>query len=87
MTDKEGTESTYFIDPSNYYIIKETNKMTVNGKEMESSTSYGNYKKTDLGIVYPYLISGPWGETEVTVLTLNPTFDDAVFKPTSPATK
>jgi hypothetical protein len=87
MTDKDGIESTYFIDPSNYYVIKETTKMTVNGKEMENSTTYGNYKKTDLGIVYPYSVGGPWGETEVTSLTINPTFDEALFKPSTPATK
>lgn len=88
MTDKDGIESTYYIDPSNYYIIKETTKMTVNGKELENSTTYGNYKKTDIGIVYPYSIIGGWGETEITALTVNPKIDEALFKPTTPpATK
>ena len=88
MTDKDGIESTYYIDPSNYYIIKETTKMTVNGKEMENSTTYGNYKKTDVGIIYPYSIIGGWGETEITALTVNPKIDEALFKPTTPpATK
>lgn len=88
MTDKDGIESTYFIDPSNYYIIKETNKMTLNGKEMENSTTFSNYKKTPEGIVYAFSIGGGWGETEVTSLTVNPKIDDAIFKPTTPpATK
>lgn len=87
MTDKEGTESTYYIDPSNYYVIKETTKMTINGKEMENSTSYGNYKKTPEGIVYAFSIMGGWGDTEVTSLTINPTIDEALFKPTTPPTK
>lgn len=87
MTDKEGIESTFFIDPSNYYVIKETKKMTINGKEMENSTSYGNYKKTEIGIVYPYSIIGGWGESEVTSLSINPTIDETLFKPTTPATK
>ena len=88
MTDKDGIESTYFIDPSNYYVIKETNKMTVNGKEMENSTTYSNYKKTPEGIVYPYNVGGGFGETEVTSLTINPKIDEALFKPTTPpATK
>lgn len=84
MTDKDGIESTYFIDPSNYYVIKETTKMTVNGKEMENSTSFGNYKKTEEGIVYPYSITGGWGDTEVIALSINPKLDDALFKPTTP---
>ncbi len=88
MTDKDGIESTYFIDPSNYYVIKETNKMTVNGKEMENSTTFSNYKKTPEGIVYPYNVGGGFGETEVTSLTINPKIDEALFKPTTPpATK
>lgn len=87
MTDKEGIESTYYIDPSNYYVIKETTKMTVNGKEMENSTSFGNYKKTPEGIVYAFSIMGGWGDTEVTSLTINPKIDEALFKPTTPPTK
>ncbi len=87
MTDKDGIESTFFIDPTNYYIIKETNKMTVNGKEMENSTTFSNYKKTPEGIVYPYSIGGGWGESEVTNLVINPKIDEALFKPTTPATK
>ncbi len=87
MTDKDGIESTYYIDPSNYYIIKETTKMTVNGKEMENSTSFGNYKKTPEGIVYAYSIMGGWGDSEITALSINPKIDDALFKPTTPAAK
>lgn len=87
MTDKEGIESTYYIDPSNYYVIKETTKMTINGKEMENSTSFGNYKKTPEGIVYAFSIMGGWGDTEITALTINPKIDEALFKPTVPAAK
>jgi hypothetical protein len=87
MIDKDATETTYYIDPSNYYVIKETQKMTVNGKEMENSTTYGNYKKLPEGVVYPYSIASNWGEAEVTNLTINPKIDEALFKPTTPVTK
>jgi hypothetical protein len=87
MIDKDATETTFYIDPSNYYVIKETRKMTVNGKEMENSTTYGNYKKLPEGVVYPYSIASGWGETEVTSLTINPTIDESLFKPTTPAAK
>jgi hypothetical protein len=81
MTDKEGIETTYFIDPSNYYTIKQTVKMKVNGKEVEGSTTYGDYKKLEEGIVYPYSVSGGWGESQVTSLVINPKLDDSLFKP------
>jgi len=87
MTDKEGIETTYYIDPSNYYTIKQTVKMKVNGKEVEASTTYGDYKKLAEGIVYPYLVSGGWGETTVTSLEVNPKLDDSLFKPSTPETK
>ena len=88
MIDKDKTETTYYIDPSNYYVIKETHKMTVNGKEMENSTTYGNYKKLPEGIFYAYSITSDWGNAEVSNLTINPIIDEVLFKPTTPnATK
>ncbi len=44
MTDKAGQETTYYIDPSNYYTIKQNIKMKANGKEIDAATTYGNYK-------------------------------------------
>ena len=84
MIDKDATETTFFIDPSNYYVIKETKKMMANGKEEENSTSFGNFKKLPDGIVYAHSIAGGWGEVEITNLTINPKIDEALFKPTTP---
>ncbi len=80
MTDKEKKETAYFIDPSTYYIIKQSSKVTVNGKEVEDATSMSNYKKQDCGIVYPFSVVGGWGEMEVTSLEINPKIDEAIFK-------
>ena len=85
MTALDSTETTYYIDPSNYYVIKETKKMIANGKEMENSITYGNYKKLPEGIVYAHSIAGPWGESEITTLAVNPTINETLFKPTTPA--
>lgn len=80
MTDKNAQETTFYIDPGNYYVLRETTKMKANGKEMETSTNYGNYKKLDEGIVYPMSILSDWGEMEITKLEINPVIDDAEFK-------
>ena len=80
MTSKDKKETTYYIDPSTYYIIKETNKITINGKEMENSSMMSNYKKQDCGIVYPFNVGGGFGEMEVTSLEINPKVDEAIFK-------
>ena len=81
MTDKNGQESTYYIDPSNYYIIKQTQKIKANGKEMESSTFFSDYKKLDIGIMFPMSMRSDWGELQVTKLDINPTIDDSIFSP------
>ena len=82
MTDKNGQETTYYLDPSNYYTVKQTIKMKANGKEIENSTTYSNYKKVDAGIVYPFTVSSGWGASEVTSLEINPKIDESLFKPT-----
>ncbi len=84
MTDKNGQETSYFIDPSNYYTIKQTTKFKADGKEMEGSSMYSNYKKLPEGIVYPMTISGGFGTTDVATLEINPKIDESVFKPTVP---
>lgn len=81
MTTKEEKEVTFFIDPSNFYIIKRTQKVKANGQENESSTFYSDYKKLPEGIVYPMSTSSGWSENEVVKLEINPKIDEAMFKP------
>jgi len=81
MTGKNADETTFFIDPSNYYIIKQINKETANGQEQENTSFFGNYKKLDEGIVYAMSVNSGWGETEVTKLEINPVIDPNLFKP------
>ena len=80
MTDKNAEETTYYIDPSSYYVIKQTKKVKADGKEMEVSTTYGDYKKLPEGIVYPMSVVGGWGESAVTKIEINPAIDEAIFK-------
>lgn len=81
MIDKDAVETTYYIDPANYYVIKQTQKFKADGKEVEGSTLFGNYQKTPEGIVFPMSMTNEGGETEVVKLEINPTIDDSVFKP------
>lgn len=83
LTDKDGQETTFWIDPATYYTLKQTQKVKANGKEVESVTSYSNYKKIEEGIVYPFTVSADWGESEITKLTFNSKIDESIFKPTN----
>jgi hypothetical protein len=80
MTDKTGTETTYYIDTDSYYVIKQVDKSKSNGKEFENTTTFSNFEKLNEGIVYPMAISSGWGVTEVTKLEINPKIDDSQFK-------
>lgn len=50
---KDGTESTMWIDPTTYYIVKAVNKATINGQNIETVIVFSNYKTTDYGYVMP----------------------------------
>jgi hypothetical protein len=80
MTDKNGKETTFYIDPSNYYVIKQTQKLKANGQEVENSTYFSNYKKLAEGIVFPMSINQGGGQSEIVKLEINPTVDETLFK-------
>lgn len=81
MTDKDGKETTFYIDPENYLVIKETTKVQANGQESENSSFYSDYKKLEEGIVFPMSVSSGWSEIQTTKLDINPKIDESIFKP------
>ncbi len=80
MTNKDGQESTFYMDTESYYVIKEVMKMKINGKEIESTTSFSNFEKLPEGIVYPMAISSEWGTADVNKVEVNPTFEKTLFQ-------
>ena len=80
LIDKDGKETTYYIDPSNYFIIKETAKVKANGQEMENSSTYSNYKKNENGVYIAMNISSGYGDMEITKVEINPKIDESIFK-------
>lgn len=79
LTDKEGSETTYYIDQSNYFLVKESSKMTANGQEMENVVTYSNYEKTAEGIFFPKNIVSMQGAMEITKIEVNPVIDETIF--------
>jgi hypothetical protein len=53
VTTKEGTESTYYIDPTTFYVVKVVNKISMNGEQIETSAVFSKYTKTEYGFVMP----------------------------------
>ncbi len=79
LTDKDGIETSYFIDQSNYFLIKETSKIKANGQEMENVVTYNNYELTNEGILLPKNIVSLQGAMEITKTEVNPVIDEAIF--------
>lgn len=80
---KNNVSKKYYIDPSSYYIIKETTKSEVDGREQVSSTIYSNYKLTDAGIVVPFSQDSFGQITTIDKLVTNGPIDLNIFKRSS----
>lgn len=81
MTDTNGLETTFYIDPENYQIIKAAYKSVSNGREQEYSMFYSDFTKLPEGIVVPMITSGEYGGgAETTKIEINPSIDDSIFK-------
>ena len=82
ITTAANTERTYFIDAKTYYILRTVEKGVVMGQEQEITASYSNYKKTEEGFVFPFTISGAFGQGDLTVtkIEVNKPIDEKIFK-------
>lgn len=81
MTDKDGNETTYFLDKSNYYTLKQVQKVKANGKEVEAVTTFSDYKMLPEGILYAHSMGGDWGDIQYTKIMVNAAVEESVFKP------
>lgn len=83
MKQKGGKEQTFFFDPKTHYIIKMISKQTANGKEMEMTATFANYKKIPEGLVLPMNITRPEGELVISKYEINKPVDESIFKPSN----
>jgi hypothetical protein len=88
ITYKSGKVDTYFIDPTSFLLVKSISKQSVNGQEMELTTTFSNYQKTPEGILIPMAVTVPLGpglSADMTVkkIEINKAVADTAFKPTN----
>ena len=67
LTDGNGLELMYFIDPNTYYVTQQIIKANVNGTDISISNSYADYKKTDLGYVVAHTIGTTNSGYDITI--------------------
>ena len=55
IKEKNGTETTMSLDPNTYYVIKQEVKASVDGQDVVSTSLFSDFKKTDSGVVMPFV--------------------------------
>lgn len=90
LTTKDNVESTYVIDAATYYVKSMTAKGKMQDQDVEITTSFSDYRKTDVGYVVPYAIDVDLGgqftfSIAVKKVELNKDIDPAVFAMPKPA--
>lgn len=80
ITKKGGKVVTHFIDPKTYHILQTKSIQKANGQEMEITSTFSNYEKLPEGIVIAKSITLPYGEVNMTKITINPPVDESAFK-------
>jgi hypothetical protein len=76
-----GKEKTLFFDVANYYLLRETEKVKADGKEMESTVNYSNFKKLPEGVTMPMTVESQMGPVTMSEIVINPKVDESIFKP------
>jgi hypothetical protein len=84
LTSKENADSVYLIDSTSYLVTSMTAKGKMQGQDVDITTKFSDYRKTDLGYVLPYAIDLDFGgQFNMTIavkkVELNKTIDPAVF--------
>ncbi|HVZ57150.1 MAG TPA: hypothetical protein VG870_10865 [Chitinophagaceae bacterium] len=84
LTSPDSTETSYYIDPATYYISKMVKKGDMMGQEVEVTTTYSNYQKTDFGYVVPFQVDIDFGgafsmTTTVKKVEVNKAVDPTLF--------
>jgi hypothetical protein len=79
VTKKGGSVSTLFFDPKTFYIVQSKSTQKANGQEMEVVTSFSNYEKMPEGIVVAKSMTLPFGEMNMTKITVNGPVEESFF--------
>lgn len=79
ITLKNGRVVNYFIDKATNRLVKSTGKVSVQGEEHETSTTYSDYKQTADGYWFPYTITSMQGPVTFDKIETNVPVDEKIF--------
>ena len=89
LTTKDGVEIVYVIDAATYLVKSQTAKGKMQDQDVDITSTFADYRKTDTGYLLPYSIDLDFGgqfSLSITVnkIELNKTIDPAVFEMPKP---
>lgn len=73
----DSLTKTFYMDPDSHFIMRVRTKSSMGGRVITSSTEYSDYNKTPDGYTFPM----ETGNIKYTVVKVNITIDDKLFKP------
>ena len=83
-TNKYNSETTYYIDPSTWYIIQMVKQAEAMGQQVTVTITLSDYQKTDFGILFPSKTHMDMGQFALDVTTnkveVNKEIDPAIFE-------
>lgn len=89
LTSKENTETTFLIDATSYMITAAMGKAKMQDQDVDITTKFSDYRKTDVGYMIPYAMDIDLGQFQLSVavkkVEVNKTIDPAVFEMPKPA--
>lgn len=78
-----GNETYYYLDPKTYLVTKTVIKGEVMGQQVDVTTTYSDYKKTDFGITVPYAKNIDMGmfqlAQKIEKIEVNKSIDENIF--------
>lgn len=84
FTNKDNQTTTYYFDAGTYYLLKEYKKLTLAGQEMEMTSTYSDFRKTDFGVVMSYTADLDYGQYKmksiINKVEFNKPVDVAIFE-------
>jgi outer membrane lipoprotein-sorting protein len=85
VTTKDSVELTAYIDGTTYYLNKLVTTASMMGQTMEVTTTFSNFKKGDMDLVFPYTVEISYGgqfniTTTIKKIEINKTIDPAIFE-------
>jgi hypothetical protein len=84
MTNKDSVSTTYYFDPSTYYVIQITKSVEMMGQPVDLKIAFSDFKKLDSGMVMPQQIDTDFGQFSLTAkikkVGVNVPVDESIFQ-------